>query len=396
MLALSSMGVVGDLLMSRAAQKNLDQPRRMLVATTVISTLECIAVCVVLISAGHVQGLTQLWENPWLLAVGVQSVIYHMIEIALYRCSWAPVMKPLVNMVALLLLSPAAVVLQLKHIDPVPLVVFVLGVIGTYLVTIKQDLVVALLQSPEETDAAEKLAEKNKLLDRVAASAGPVLDDPEGAPGGSNSTIVEPSSPSSLGHQEAMQSSAWLSWDLAVVLGLALCVSTWQVLQRATHDCCGIHGFAFLIIDQVVGGVMMLLVHLAIDQSPESIRNFALCGDVRDQEESFGQCLKSVFWINADITGLSYITLGKLLANTRVVWSFFLVITYNLSAVFYSITTLRMVLAFVVTSAMMVGTIDWCDWKDPSTVVFWWKCAGVLLITVSFIVLQDRVDGSIF
>lgn len=411
-LALSAMGVVGDLLMSQATQKILDQPRQALMATTIISTLECVVACMVLILAGHGQGLGQLLQYPWLMTIGLQSVIYHTIEIALYRCTWAPVLKPLVNMVALLLLSPAAVILNLENINPVPFIVFMLGVIGTCLITMKFDKVATMCFPVEHklTEEEERMAEKKGLLAGVGPPPSPTAE--EGGPAaGSVGSMTEDSTglpiarpitePSSVYHQmRKLWSTMQFSWDFMVVLGLALCVAFWQVLQRATHECCGIHGLAFLVIDQVIGGVMMLVMHVIIDLSPSSTRDLVLSGDERDQKESLGQCLKSVFWTNANAEGLACITVGKLLANVRVVWSFFLVVTYNLSAVFYSITTMRMVLAFFASSALLFGgtcfAVNWCDWTQPSTTEFYRKCFGVVLITISFIVLQEDMYGKIF
>ena len=400
---LSIMGVVGDILLARAAQTSFNKSRQALMACTVISSLECLIVVAVLLAtrtASH-EGFSDLLRYPWLLTIGFQSVLYHTVEIALYRCTWAPVMKPLSNMAALILLAPTTWLFGVEF-RPLPALVFLLGLIGTFLCSMDPETLLQQLPWLQTRQATSEAMGK-EIRDRGNAGGGLEGTNPD-----EESALIASGGSSVEGGDEGTEEAAsgtlspWTQWILAmwefnVVMALAICIAFWQVIQRASSEY-GIAQFSFLIIDQLVGGVFMMIMHILIDNSSASVQNFFL--SEQDQSETLCECMKSIFWNQEEskAEGLTLVTVGKGLANIRVVWAFYLVITYNLSAVFYSITSLRMVAAFFVTSALAfrAGSIGCCDFTHPNTHLFIAKCIGVVFVCFSFVVLQLDISGKVF
>ena len=288
------------------------------------------------------QGVTTAFETlylyPLLLLNGLTAVLYHVAEVIILKHSVGQVLKVNACLCSTFLIPPIVrILVPFDNVEPIPPLLVCLAAVGatlTALSPVQWKYMFSCFRSSAVQDKS--------LLARNEEEIRPIMMEK-----------------GKKKKQETSVSSS--SSSLAAAFALSIAVATmlfssalWASFQRYAQNECGVNHTGYVAVDQVVGGVYILVYVVSISSEP--LKGILLWKEDVDSGESFKDALSRTLKQSTSngYRGLILIGLAKLFATLRLVGQFYLLVKYNPALVMLEMNITRLLISWIATLVMVV------------------------------------------
>ena len=280
------------------------------------------------------QGVTTAFETlylyPLLLLNGLTAVLYHVAEVIILKHSVGQVLKVNACLCSTFLIPPIVrILVPFDNVEPIPPLLVCLAAVGatlTALSPVQWKYMFSCFRSSAVQDKS--------LLARNEEEIRPIMM--EKGKKKKKKTSVSSSSSSSL--------AAAFALSIAVATML-FSSALWASFQRYAQNECGVNHTGYVAVDQVVGGVYILVYVVSISSEP--LKGILLWKEDVDSGESFKDALSRTLKQSTSngYRGLILIALAKLFATLRLVGQFYLLVKYNPALVMLEMNITRLLIS---------------------------------------------------
>ena len=284
------------------------------------------------VSQGVTTMLETLYLYPLLLLNGLTAVLYHVAEVIILKNSVGQVLKVNACLCSTFLIPPIVrVLVPFDNVEPIPPVLVCLAAVGATLTAL----------SPVQWKYIFSCFRYNSVRDKSLAQ---------------NQEEIQPILLAKKKDQESSSSSS-----LAAAFALSVAVATmlfssalWASFQRYAQNECGVNHTGYVAIDQVVGGVYILVYVACISSEP--LKDILLWKEDVASGESFRDALSHTLKQSTSngYRGTILIALAKLFATLRLVGQFYLLVKYNPALVMLEMNITRLLISWIATLVMVV------------------------------------------
>ena len=288
------------------------------------------------------QGVTTAFETlylyPLLLLNGLTAVLYHVAEVIILKHSVGQVLKVNACLCSTFLIPPIVrILVPFDNVEPIPPLLVCLAAVGatlTALSPVQWKYMFSCFRSSAVQDKS--------LLARNEEEIRPIMMEKG----------------KKKKHETSVSSS---SSSLAAAFALSIAVATmlfssalWASFHRYAQNECGVNHTGYVAVDQVVGGVYILVYVVSISSEP--LKGILLWKEDVDSGESFKDALSRTLKQSTSngYRGLILIALAKLFATLRLVGQFYLLVKYNPALVMLEMNITRLLISWIATLVMVV------------------------------------------
>ena len=289
------------------------------------------------------QGVTTAFETlylyPLLLLNGLTAVLYHVAEVIILKHSIGQVLKVNACLCSTFLIPPIVrILVPFDNVEPIPPLLVCLAAVGatlTALSPVQWKYMFSCFRSSSTTTVQDKF-----LLARNEEEIRPIMMEKE---------------------KKKQETSSSSSSSLAAAFALSIAVATmlfssalWASFQRYAQNECGVNHTGYVAVDQVVGGVYILVYVASISSEP--LKGILLWKEDVVSGESFKDALSNTLKQSTSngYRGLILIVLAKLFATLRLVGQFYLLVKYNPALVMLEMNITRLLISWIATLVMVI------------------------------------------
>ena len=285
------------------------------------------------VSQGVTTALETLYLYPLLLVNGLTAVLYHVAEVILLKHSVGQILKVNACLGSTFLITPIVnVLVPFDDVAPIPPFLVGLAAVGATLTAL----------SPVQWKYIfSSLGFGRNKTKQEEEEIRPIL--------------MEKGKDEKKKKNEGKMSPLAAAFALSVAVGVMLFSSAlWASFQRYAQMECGVNHTGYVAVDQIVGGVYILVYVACISSEP--LKSVLLWKEDVNSGESFTDALSCTVKQSTKngFRGTILIALAKLFATLRLVGQFYLLVKYNPALVMLEMNIARLLISWIATLVMVI------------------------------------------